>query len=55
MLCDDLQGWGGKMGGRLKRKRLYIYTHVADSHAVQKTLTQLCKVIILQLKLNNRM
>ena len=29
MLCDDLEGWKGGVGGRLKRKGTYV--HMAGS------------------------
>ena len=36
MLCDDLEGSDGAVGGRLNREETYIYTHTythrADSH-----------------------
>ena len=38
VLCDDLEGSDGAVGGRLKREETYIYiyihthTHTADSH-----------------------
>ena len=25
LLCDDLEGWDGGMGGRLKREGIYVY------------------------------
>ena len=33
MLCDDLGGWDGGVGGRLKREGMYIYIYIriADS------------------------
>ena len=44
MLCDDLEEWGGGVGGRLKREGIQL-THTV----VRKKLTQSCKAIILQL------
>ena len=50
MLCDDLEGWvGERLGGRLKKQRIYVYlewTHIV----VQQKLTQYCKAVILQRK-----
>ena len=25
MFCDDLEGWNGKVGERLRRERIYVY------------------------------
>ena len=48
MLCDDLEGWDGGRGGRLKRERVYV-VNIQLSHLVaQQKLTQKCKAIILQ-------
>ena len=44
MLCDDLEEWGGGVGGRLKREGIQL-THTI----VRKKLTQSCKAIIFQL------
>ena len=27
-LCDDLEGWEGRRGERLKREGVYIYTYI---------------------------
>ena len=48
VLCDDLEGWNGRMGGRLKRERMYVYTWLIHD-VVQQKLTH-CKIIIFQLK-----
>ena len=32
MLCNDLEGWDGKGEGSLKRKGMYVYTWLSDSH-----------------------
>jgi len=33
VLYDDLEGWDGAVGGRLKREEIYTHTHthIADS------------------------
>ena len=53
MLCDDLEGWEG----RLKREGIYIYIYTyIHIHiqlirvVIQQKLMQHCKAIILQLK-----
>ena len=57
MLCDDLEGWEG----RLKREGIYIYIYIyiytyIHIHiqlvrvVIQQKLMQHCKAIILQLK-----
>jgi len=48
VLCDDLEGWDGKLGRRLKRGEICVIwlIHVV----VQQKLTQHCKAIIFQLK-----
>ena len=48
MLCDDLEEWGG-VGDRLERGDICI---LGLMHVVQEKLTQHCKAIIHQLKLN---
>ena len=55
MLCDDLEGWGGRWeGGRLRREEIYVcvYIYIWLIHfVVQQKLTQHCKaIIILQFK-----
>ena len=50
VLCDDLEGWNGRMGGRLKREGMYVYTWLIHD-VVQQKLTH-CKIIIFQLKKN---
>ena len=53
MLCDDLEVWDeGWVGGRLKRKRIYVYLQLIHV-VVQQKLTQHCKAIILQFKKSN--
>ena len=55
MLCGDLDGWSGEMGGRSKREEIYvciyiyiyiyiyiIYMHMTDSlHCTAETSTTL--------------
>ena len=48
-LCDDLEGWDGKVGGRLKTEGLHVYLWLIHIVVPQK-LTQHSKKIILQLK-----
>ena len=45
MLCDDLEGWEGK----LKREGIYVYIQLIPV-VIQQKLMQHCKAIILQLK-----
>ena len=45
LLCDDLDGGMGEVGGRLRREGIYVC--VTDSLLVQQKLTQYCKAIIL--------
>ena len=43
MVCGDLEGWDGAgVGGRPKRKGIYVYT-LLTHFVVQQTLTQHCK------------
>ena len=49
MLCDDLDGWDGVMGGGLKREGIYVYIQLIH-FVVQQKLTQHCNTIVLQLK-----
>jgi len=44
VLCDDLEGWDGGLGGRFERKGIYVYIQLIHS-VVQQKLTQHCKVI----------
>ena len=55
MLCDDLEGWNGRVRGRLKRKELYGYLWIIHTVVWQKP-TQHGKAIICQLKIieNNK-
>ena len=43
VLCDDLEGWGGEWGVRLKRKETYIHLIRV---VVQQKRTQHCQAII---------
>jgi len=43
-------GWGGGVGGRLKREGTYVYLQLIPVVVWQKP-TQYCKAIILQLKI----
>ena len=49
MLCDDLEGWSGRVGGRFKREGMYVYIWLIHD-AVQQKLTEHCKTVIFQLK-----
>ena len=51
MLCDNLEGWDGVVGGRFKREGTYVYLELIHT-VVQERLTYQCKAIILQLKIN---
>ena len=48
VLCDDLKGWNGRMGRKLNREGIYVYTWLIHN-VVQQNLTH-CKIIIFQLK-----
>ena len=56
MLCGDLDGWdGGDVAGKEVQEGQDICTHVhieGVHTVVQQKLTQHCKAIILQLKIN---
>ena len=47
MLCDDLDRWGGGVGGRSKREGIYVNIELIH-FTVQQKLTHHCKAIILQ-------
>jgi len=52
VLLDDLEGWDGEwVGGEFKREGIYAYIWLIHV-AVQQKLTQHCKAMILQLKVN---
>ena len=44
--CDDLEGWGAEVGGKLEREGIYVYLELIHFVAQQK-LTEHCKTIIL--------
>ena len=50
MLCDDLEGWDGELGGREAQEGGDICILIADLHCCTAELTQRCKVIIIQWK-----
>ena len=50
VLCDNLEGWGGKGGGRVVQERGDVYMPMTDSYWYMEKKSQYCKVIILQLK-----
>ena len=41
MLCDSLEEWDGRVGGRLKREGIYVYLQLTDTVAQQKLNTTL--------------
>ena len=49
MLCDDLEGWDGVVGGRLKKEGICVYIELIHI-VLQQKLAQHCKAIILQFK-----
>jgi len=52
VLCDDLEGWDrGEDGERLKTEEIHVYLQLVHI-VVQQKLTQHCKAINLQLKMN---
>ena len=46
MLCDDLDGWDGRVGGTSKREGIYVYIELIHTVIQQKRW----KAIILQYK-----
>ena len=52
VLCDNLEGWNGVVGGRFKREETCVYLWLIHVAIWQKPI-QHCKAIILQLKINN--
>ena len=52
MRCDDLEGWDGEwVGGEFKTEGRYVYIRLIYV-VVQQKLTQHCKAIRPQLKVN---
>ena len=52
VLSHNLEGWDrGGMGRRSKREGIYVYVQLIHA-VVQQKLTQHCKALILQLKIN---
>ena len=51
MLCDDLERWNERVGGRLRRKGICIYIWLIHDDVPQK-LIQHCKTIIFQFKIS---
>ena len=56
MLCDNLEGWdgvrwGGRLRGRFKTEKTYVYLRLIHVDVWQKP-TQYYKLIILQLKIS---
>ena len=49
LLCDDLDRWNERVGGRLKRERIYVYIWPIHN-VVQQKQTQYCKVLIIPIK-----
>ena len=49
VLCGDLDEWDGEVGGKIKRKGIYVYILLIH-FAVQQKPTQHCKATILQKK-----
>ena len=51
VLSDNLEEWDevGKLGGRFKRERAYVYLWLTHVDIWQKP-TQYCKAIIIQIK-----
>jgi len=47
VLCDDLEGWDGVVGGRLKKEGICVYIELIHI-VLQQKLAQHCKAIILQ-------
>ena len=52
MLCDDLEGWDGGMGGRVKREWIYVYLWLIHT-VVQQKPTQHRKATILKLEIKH--
>ena len=53
VLCDDLEGWDARVGGRLRKEGIYAYLWLIHI-VVQQKPAQRCNAIILQLKNNNK-
>ena len=49
MLCNDLEGWDGRVGERLKREGIFVFIWLIYI-VVQQKLTQHWKAVILQFK-----
>ena len=48
VLCDDLEGWDGRWGGRrLRKERIWVYLWLIHV-IVPQNLTKHCKAIVLQ-------
>ena len=53
VLCDNLGGWDGGVGGRPKREGIRVYIQLIPT-LVQQKLTQHCEAIILQIKIKKK-
>ena len=49
VLWDNIEGWGGEVGGRFMIRRTHVYVWPIHADVWQKP-SKYCKVIILQLK-----
>lgn len=47
MLSDDLEAWGGAVGGGLRTEGIYAHIQLMN-FTVQQKLTQDCKAVMLQ-------
>ena len=45
VLCDNAEGWGGGLGGRLQKEEMYVSTELIH-FAIQQELTSHCKAIM---------
>jgi len=54
VLCDDLEGWDrGEDRERLKTEEIHVHLQLVHI-VVQQKLTQHCKAVNLQLKMNKK-
>ena len=50
MLCDDLEGWDGGLGGKLKREEIYVFLRLIHVVVQQKLAQQIVMQLYSNLK-----
>ena len=50
MLCDDLEGWDGELGGKLKREGIYVFLQLIHVVVQQKLAQQIVMQLYSNLK-----